>query len=821
MTKAASSTADPILELVVENELGALERRLPLRGKIKSSEATFELAELCVTSRGLWLLARTSKAALVLDVLAQADLRYQEGRRGDRIVLGETSIEVPANKREAVKAAISVTRLRAKASASAKHEASMPAGTRHIEQASLAERELISGTLEQDEVLLGWLHGATELPVYSTLSPNTTGEVRLLLTDRRSLLFALSDLGDVRETSLEEPILAERGFTHTKLSSKGVTWRSRRTNHRQFAELAAITAWSGAERLRECARLNFVAQQSSSIAFARELLKLAVDRGDALARFATLVLRIELGEALPSESELGLVISELSQTRIQGLALAEVWQAWNLKHETGLRMVESLRAFGMDAEPWALELHARVHASLQRLPKGRSERARMDIALAEHLIIAQEHERARELLAFRLSEMPSEALENLLPPSDADLTAGAGGQALRIRVYELLAEAQGGPEGLDVRLVAELARLQPLVLHRIRELVEHAGGELRLRAEAALRVLEPGGLALRERHEPPAEITPLPASSVREVLQHPLVREGGALVGRLQALLASVPIPDHGVLRDYCEGFSSGSHDAAAHALQDAARALGVPAVEGYISRGAKAVGLRAYDSSPPFVLIGGKHLEGEASYRMSDAELRFAVGSEIAHLRYGHSRVTSSEVWAGAISKSRQGLDLALGVLPALRGFKFAERLNRLAAKIPADALRRVLTSAANMNEQLQQGADAPASLANDAVLSRINEELVAAHRVMQLTADRAGLLLAADIAASLRAMLLVRSDYRDLIQSIELSGFDAVLARRTPDGRMAHQDLAVRVAALLAFYLSDEYAKLHAELYVSKPAP
>jgi hypothetical protein len=267
------------------------------------------------------------------------------------------------------------------------------------------------------------------------------------------------------------------------------------------------------------------------------------------------------------------------------------------------------------------------------------------------------------------------------------------------------------------------------------------------------------------------------------------------------------------MLRDYCEELSSGRHAAAARALSDAARMLGVVHVEGYISRGAKAIGLRAYEDEPGFVLIGGRHLDREDAYAMSEAELRFAIAAEVAHLRYGHTRVTSSEVWAGALNKSRQGLDLALGVIPALRGFHFAERLHRLTSKLPPETLRGLLGSIAESAEFLA-GLGNSAARSGQAVLSRVDEELVAAHRVVQLTADRAGLVLSGNLRAALRAMILVRSDYGELALAMSKDGLDALLSQRAADGRIAHQGLAVRVAALLGFYLSEEYELLRAEL-------
>jgi hypothetical protein len=115
----------------------------------------------------------------------------------------------------------------------------------------------------------------------------------------------------------------------------------------------------------------------------------------------------------------------------------------------------------------------------------------------------------------------------------------------------------------------------------------------------------------------------------------------------------------------------------------------------------------------------------------MTRAELRYAIGAEVAHLRYGHARVTSSEVWAGALSKSKQGLDFALGVLPMLKGMRFADKISRVFSKIPLSAARRVLDGAGSISGRMRSGLMIVPSPrpTNDGVLSRINEELVAAH--------------------------------------------------------------------------------------------
>ena len=146
---------------------------------------------------------------------------------------------------------------------------------------------------------------------------------------------------------------------------------------------------------------------------------------------------------------------------------------------------------------------------------------------------------------------------------------------------------------------------------------------------------------------------------------------------------------------------------------------------------------------------------------------------------------------------------------LPALKGYKLASRMSNALSKVPKPAIRELVTRVADLRARFASEGESPQNMS---ALSRINEELITAHRVMQLTADRAGLLVSADLQAALRAMLLLRSDHRDLLERSLREGLISVLSERDTSGRMAHQALAVRIAALFSFYLSSEYARLSA---------
>jgi hypothetical protein len=299
----------------------------------------------------------------------------------------------------------------------------------------------------------------------------------------------------------------------------------------------------------------------------------------------------------------------------------------------------------------------------------------------------------------------------------------------------------------------------------------------------------------------------LPARVVDEVIQHPSTRRSGVLAG-VQNLLARMERPDRAVLTSYCERLDSGRHQVALAALRDAAMALGVPGIDGYLSRGDKSIGARAYEGRPPFLLLGVSHLEPGSDLAMTPAELRFLIGAEVAHLRFGHTRLTSEDVWNGAWQTGRAGLDLMFATLPVLRGIRLVDRIQDLLDLYRIPVVGKVLERGVG---RVLDKRRARLERSPEAVhIAPAYEDLLAAHRAMQLTADRAGLLFAGDLRSAIRAIFRSRAEYRAELPIAEHYGLAEALTRadhRGEPGSVVFQDLAIRIAALIAFFLSSEH--------------
>jgi hypothetical protein len=325
------------------------------------------------------------------------------------------------------------------------------------------------------------------------------------------------------------------------------------------------------------------------------------------------------------------------------------------------------------------------------------------------------------------------------------------------------------------------------------------------------RVLRPHGLTQNTAAFAPAR-SPLSTELIQGTLSHPLARGQNSLVAGVQKLIALSPEPDHAALSDYCEALDSHAYPAAKRALDAARLAFSLPNLRAYVSRGKKSIGMRGYEGNAPYILLGQAHLDPSSEFCMTETELGFAIAAEALHLLLGQARLTSNEVWAGAFARTKGGVELALGLLPLLKGLPMAASLSKVLDKIPEPALRRGLEALLHFEHKQRRTPVEPS--APPSALSHINENLVAAHRLMQMSADRAGLVISGDLCSSLRGLLLVRPDTRALLDSMVERDLVSVLLESEIEPAL-RSDLLVRVAALLYFFVGEDYLALRRALF------
>jgi hypothetical protein len=157
---------DRIATFVDARDLGRLEQRVGVRGKLAVGEKARARAELCLTPRGAFLVAALDRHhGVAIDLLERPDLRYESHALGDRLMLGELALTIAPGKGESARELIGIGRLR-KQRAHPEREFS---ALYHVEEPTPLERAFLTAHLLPDEVLLAWLGGTTRLPIHSEI----------------------------------------------------------------------------------------------------------------------------------------------------------------------------------------------------------------------------------------------------------------------------------------------------------------------------------------------------------------------------------------------------------------------------------------------------------------------------------------------------------------------------------------------------------------------------------------------------------------------------------------------------------------------------
>lgn len=766
-----------------------------LRGEVRLRSGGLAPAYLVRDGDGLWLRDHSNPEHEVnVAVLDARPLGYLEGTFGDELQIGEKRYGVPTGRGDAIKGLFA----RARLPEPGDDVIAPPEEERFIEKRSANEERWLRGWLAPDEPLLAWLRLGQRSAVESKIGPTAQVRGALVVTPTRAALIAVGPFGDTKHRPLDRAAMkVGRGLKrpvmigeHQLATGSG--------NGERFATFADAFDRAPADRALAVAR----ALRADDVPDARRvrLLEVAAAEHPTAAVLAALYADADA----PPDALRGLLEGDDPKAALFG-----IWDTWPIGSARGARLVAWGRELAVEgAKEAVLGLHDHVHKARLASAGGGFAPAAIDLDYADHLIADGAHEDAVALLEARLARLPSEELADLVPSEEAEAEdVGHGAQVMRIAVLDRLADARGNGDGRHGPTVAELARLMPLTRERLAELAQVDDGEIGARVRTYR-----DAIAGRRWTEPAPvpeslEVGALDKETIEQVLRHPLSRRGHAL-GALSGLLAEVEVPDESALRAYCERLGSTREDAH-DSLTAAMTALSVEKCTVYVSRGDKSVGLRSYEGDDPFLLVGAEHLDERSPRYLGPAEMRFALGAELAHLRFGHSRVTSTDIWVGALSKSKKSFDTVAGLLPAWRLLKVAEKASTLASYYQDGTVEWALKRLGRLT-----GWDPFGTPEADKRLGADPEDLIAAARVMQLTADRTGLLLCGDLHAAVRAVCLTHEGYASVLEDADERTMASVLAERDDEGKPVRQTLAIRTAAMIAFHLSEEWDALRAEL-------
>lgn len=700
--------------------------------------------------------------------------------------------------------------------------------SRYVERMSDIQSAWIAGFSGPGESLVAWLGT-------STTADGAKAEWTFVMTTHKAALAAFSKNGLEKEMTLEEPMTVRDCVGRDAVTAGDAAFRTQLQNDILFREIAPLMALGPMERLFEAARLNFIHGRESEecLAYARAALDHVFQTtNDPLAALSRFYVDMEQERKKKAADPFELAATAVSQEfseiaeKLVSNAGADAetlrnWaESWGLNPAEKISLAGRIQDLAPESKPRA-DLTGLVledgRRTLLEKNKDKSLHLIVDIRYAENLILRNRLAEAGEILENQLGLLPDETLYDLLPQENSDLTQGQGGQLIKVRILELLSRAKGINGRPDMETLRQLAVLQPLIADRLEAYRDAADEENVDRVSTVLRLLEKDGLAAE-----PGDDAPIPSGRaaaldpevIEKKLRHPASREG-SVFGKIQNFIATKKSPDHTALKSYAKRADVTGYPDIFSAIVDGTLMLGLKSVEAYISFGELNTGIRAYEGSPPFILIGGEHLESGSPFFATPAEMRFLIGEELAHIRYGHERITSREVWEGAFDKTMSIIEM----FPIVGGYlgkiaklgQYAGHASEIAKRV--GDVQQYISQARNIATSATDFYMRHANRDGQTIAGEDEQNLIGAFREMQLTADRTALVLCGNPKAAVRAIFKSAPKLQVELPLAEKYGLRTFLGRKDEDGNLMFQDLAIRFAALFSFYISKEYETLRAE--------
>ncbi|MBN2890547.1 MAG: hypothetical protein JXL97_01645 [Bacteroidales bacterium] len=698
-----------------------------------------------------------------------------------------------------------------------------------VENLTSKYQQFILTELQENEVLLAWLNVSA---IKSSGSENDFYKKITwfyILTNFDALLIGFDKNGSVIDAiDLKNRNLTVKKSIRNSIIVDEYEWTPSLTNSTLYSQLEKIVTLENKARIKEIAELNVKNSKTGfkHYGFAKLLLTLTNDITDPLTIFLLNFIedKQKATKEYSEDDKLNKLLLELLNQTEAEEQLTFWFNDWLPNVEQGVFIVKMLlsSAENLNHLKKILPLHKLVHQLAVSKEKDLLNIMFFDIEYCKHLIVLEKYNEAEKILSANLKKLPDQEVGNLLPSEHVDPTGHFSGQFLKVILLELLAKTQNKEDAeLFTKQVAEL---QPLAINRIYKLTGVNDETLKNKANVLLKILKEEGLSAIETYKP--QKTNSLEKKDLELLKHPSLRKKGAL-NSFQKWVSAYKKPDFSAVKSYAENFSPVKYEQVGDIIADLLHFFGFSSIEVFISHGNDSVGIKAYEGDVSFLVIGSEHLNPDSLYFLTYNELRFVIATEFAYLYFNFARITSNDVWRGAMDKGNIVVNTLIDLIPFAGGISLVAKN---AAKI------KIMSNFLNNNQQITQILSKAGTIANFSNKSEgilhlasqligsvnipsakddsSNDQLIAVSRMMQISADRVGILFNNDPVSAVRAIFLTSKELTANLQTVHKYGLNSFLLKKDDQNNFINQNFAVRFASMFSFWLSDDFETLRKKL-------
>ncbi len=681
---------------------------------------------------------------------------------------------------------------------------------------------LIKSTPPNEQVLLGELFENEKLlfklNFQTAKKKDATDKIKNLKTgfiaasENRSFIIMLNENDDLIECSeISKLKLIRKRILKNFVEAESFIVYPDRSNLKAFSYSEDIFRYSGNKRIRKVAQIN---SSEKNFAGAENLYQFLIEKENyPLDRFYLFLNKYKnskvIFEDFISTNNISEILNDVLKLEESQSVLKDIFEGKFLSFEEKIILLQLFvnTAVETDEQQKILYFYDKLRNTFHKKNKDLINKTVFDIQYAKFLMLSGNKRKSKKILNELLKHLPDETVSDLLPPDNLDLTSNKSGQLLKITILDLLAKIKNKEENKEE--IQKTILLQPLNEKRIEKLASVKNDDLKNRAIEAVNILNGKGLFENENPVCRFDIPPVDNELIVKHIQHPALFKKGRLYN-LQKWISEIKADDYSSVRKYSEKISPERYNTLYAALKNTGEIFGFKDIEFYITKGDRSNEIIGYEGNPPFVIIGYDFINNESDSYMNLSELQFTVASEILHIYFKHTKLTSKDVWRGLIEKGAFVADAALAVIPV------ANFLSKTLKNVPKlNLLTKIFQGTANSIAGSKTAYDAALRVADyygkkGKTKKEKQKSLLAVSRLMQYTADRAGLFVSGNLASAVRAVLLTEKFDKNLFEEIKNSSLKEFLLKENSDGTFKYQKTALRIANLFSFYFSEDYSVL-----------
>lgn len=216
-------------------------------------------------------------------------------------------------------------------------------------------------------------------------------------------------------------------------------------------------------------------------------------------------------------------------------------------------------------------------------------------------------------------------------------------------------------------------------------------------------------------------------------------------------------------------------------------------------------------DGDSKYIIIDAELLDTDNKNYMNGSELLFEMAREFASLNLGLSRLTCHPQWRNYSVNGVHSQDvislfapepnfIAPEIIRYTRFLNYGKLLSTVNyfnfeiddTNVAADMLEQTISA-------VRYAGESPDNLKET--------EYAALSQLTALIADRAGLLVSGNIVSTIKAIIHNDSQLKGGADFCENDTVAAMACSRAADGRPINYDFAMRLSALISFYISEDY--------------